>query len=483
MKKNLSFIAALLAVVTLAGCSSPGVNGPTALPDSEPGSPPVTSGSTTVTSGSTPATSGSTPATSGSTTVTSGASIEKYEGTDIGGVGFSGFGEEGDYEFAVAEDCAEGGITDGTMIAAGSATGEKGIGTDIGVEPIGEPMIPSDDEPMIEPQAGLLTGGEWNDNDHWTDWNELYKTHEDWMAYKTFWKQDKTERLVVTVTANGEPLEGALVSAPGDYAGDVTSAVTDNKGKAYVFHKSTDNPITLTVTYGDATAEVVADGMSELSCELQTTPKTEKKLDLMIMCDTTGSMGDELEYLKTELADIVTKIKTDNSNIPTRISVNFYRDSEDEYEVRQFPFSDNLDEVVKSLSEQFADGGGDFPEAVHTALDSAVNQHDWDEDSVKIMFLVLDAPPHEDAQIIDSVNKYVEKAAEMGIRIVPIASSGIDKSTEYLLRTMAFTTGGTYTFLTDDSGIGGEHIEPTIGAYNVEKLNDMMVRIVNSYLA
>ena len=71
----------------------------------------------------------------------------------------------------------------------------------------------------------------------------------------------------------------------------------------------------------------------------------------------------------------------------------------------------------------------------------------------------------------------------MGIRIVPIASSGIDKSTEYLLRTMAFTTGGTYTFLTDDSGIGGEHIEPTIGAYNVEKLNDMMVRIVNSYLA
>ena len=99
------------------------------------------------------------------------------------------------------------------------------------------------------------------------------------------------------------------------------------------------------------------------------------------------------------------------------------------------------------------------------------------------MFLVLDAPPHDDAQIVDSVNKSIREAAEKGIRIVPIASSGIDKSTEYLLRTMAFTTGGTYTFLTDDSGVGNSHLKPTVGAYNVEKLSDMMIRIVNSYLA
>ncbi|MBQ4165009.1 MAG: hypothetical protein IJD85_01645, partial [Oscillospiraceae bacterium] len=69
-----------------------------------------------------------------------------------------------------------------------------------------------------------------------------------------------------------------------------------------------------------------------------------------------------------------------------------------------------------------------------------------------------------------------------GIRIIPVASSGIDKTTEYLLRTMAFRTGGTYTFLTDDSGIGGGHIEPTIGDYEVEKLNDLMVRVIGEYL-
>ena len=51
-----------------------------------------------------------------------------------------------------------------------------------------------------------------------------------------------------------------------------------------------------------------------------------------------------------------------------------------------------------------------------------------------------------------------------------------------LLRSMALKTGGTYTFLTNDSGIGYDHIEPTIGSYDVEKLNDMMVRIVGEYL-
>ena len=201
------------------------------------------------------------------------------------------------------------------------------------------------------------------------------------------------------------------------------------------------------------------------------------------MCDTTGSMSDELCYLQAELMDIVKSIQQANSNTDIRMSVNFYRDEGDEYVVREYPFTADVDSAVRAISEQYATGGGDTPEAVHTALDSALNNHDWDEDAVKIMFLVLDAPPHSsDVQIVDSVRGYIEQAAEMGVRIIPIASSGVDKTTEYLLRTMSFVTGGTYTFLTDDSGIGGGHIEPTVGAYNVEKLNEMMIRIVNGYL-
>lgn len=337
----------------------------------------------------------------------------------------------------------------------------------------------------VKPQSGLLTGGEWNDNDHWEDWQALYKSHTEWNSYQTAWENKTLHRLAVTVTTDGKtPLEGAKVSGNGC----LNSAVTDNKGRAFLFFDGETAPYEIEVSCGNesCTAEVDwVDPAGDQTCGI-TLEKAKSavggKLDLMIMCDTTGSMSDELNYLKAELEDIVNTIRSENGNIKTRVSVNFYRDTTDEYEVRSYPFSDDIDKVNEAIREQEADGGGDFPEAVHSALENAINGHDWDEDAVKIMFLVLDAPPHDDPQIIDSVQQSILKASEMGIRIIPIASSGIDKSTEYLLRTMAFTTGGTYTFLTNDSGVGNGHIEPTVGAFNVEKLNDMMVRIVNSYL-
>ena len=37
------------------------------------------------------------------------------------------------------------------------------------------------------------------------------------------------------------------------------------------------------------------------------------------------------------------------------------------------------------------------------------------------------------------------------------------------------------TFVTDDSGIGNDHLEPTVGEYEVELLNDLLVRLINAY--
>jgi methylmalonyl-CoA mutase N-terminal domain/subunit len=47
---------------------------------------------------------------------------------------------------------------------------------------------------------------------------------------------------------------------------------------------------------------------------------------------------------------------------------------------------------------------------------------------------------------------------------------------------MAIATGGTYVFLTDHSGVGNSHIEPTIGSYQVEHLNDLLVQIASRYI-
>lgn len=529
-----SILAILTAAAVLTGCSS----GKTTLTESdpyatEPGAPVVSGTSpaasaaepdvpsdpetSSVVSPETPATGTSTAASPAPVTASTGAATEpvstsaattaadtapsttkpaetapsetkpaethtepkksEYTARDIGGTGAAP-GEFFDDGFCdEAEAAVDGGFDYAySEIAAAGAAECPGYP----VEP-----VPGWD---IQPEAGLLTGGEWNDNENWEFWQGLFDSNNygvDWSGYKETWRTGADFRLEVTVKDSaGKPVSGARVTSDEpEY-----SSVTDNEGKAYLFYSfgQVINGFTqITATYGDSSGSerltLGADESLEITLDSEVKP-AEKTLDLMIMCDTTGSMSDELEYLKEELEDVVKRIRSDNSNIKVRLSVNFYRDEGDEYVVREFPFTDDLDAVVGAISQQWASGGGDTPEAVHTALDSAVNSHDWDEDSVKVMFLVLDAPPHSDTQIIDEVVKHVRTAAQKGIRIVPVAASGVDKSCEFLLRSMAFMTGGTYAFLTDDSGIGYGHTEPTVGSYEVEKLNDMMVRICNKYL-
>ena len=73
----------------------------------------------------------------------------------------------------------------------------------------------------------------------------------------------------------------------------------------------------------------------------------------------------------------------------------------------------------------------------------------------------------------------VRSAAERGIRLVPVVASNADRTTELFGRALAICTGGTYVFLTDDSGVGNSHLEPIVGDYTVESLHNVIVRIIN----
>lgn len=265
----------------------------------------------------------------------------------------------------------------------------------------------------------------------------------------------------------------------------IGSAVTDSEGMAYVYynldHEEKKADI---IRIGDteyALEEKDKDGTVHLVLKSYEEPE-EKTLDLLFMVDTTGSMSDELEFLKLELQDVIRRVAEEYEGIRIRLSVNFYRDREDAYVVRDFPFTEDIDEALSRLRVQYSDGGGDYPEAVDEAFENAVKGHEWSEDSVKLLFFVLDAPPHSDRNgTVDLMGSTLSAAAESGIRVLPVASSGVDTETEYLLRTMAAVSGGTYIFLTDDSGVGDSHLEPTIGDYDVEYLNDLMVRLINWY--
>ena len=208
-----------------------------------------------------------------------------------------------------------------------------------------------------------------------------------------------------------------------------------------------------------------------------------KSMDIAFIVDATGSMGDELRYLQAELVDVVSRIKSDNPNVSFRLGSVFYRDEGDVYVTKEQPFSTNTTTTINFINDQYAGGGGDFPEAVHTALQKSIAELEWSSSATsRIAFLLLDAPPHNLDQVKADLKELIAESSEKGIKLIPIVASGIDKHTEFLMRNFAVATNGTYVFITNHSGIGGDHIEATVGEYEVEYLNELMIRLIDHYL-
>jgi len=198
------------------------------------------------------------------------------------------------------------------------------------------------------------------------------------------------------------------------------------------------------------------------------------------MIDTTGSMGDELAYLQVEVRAIAAQVAQQYPNVTQRLALIAYRDTQDAYVVRSFDFTDSLATFQAEIAAQDADGGGDWPESPEKGL-AALTQLSWRPDAVaRMAFWIADAPHHADRAAAMVTDFLAAQAG--GIRLYPIAASGTDDLLEYTMRTGAEVTGGRYLFLTNDSGIGNDHKQPTIPCYQVTSLDKAMLRMISMEL-
>jgi Mg-chelatase subunit ChlD len=204
------------------------------------------------------------------------------------------------------------------------------------------------------------------------------------------------------------------------------------------------------------------------------------KFDLAVVIDATGSMGDEIAFLKAELADIIATLGRRHRGLDIRVALVVYRDQGDEFVTRTFEFTSNMAQVQSNLSAQSAGGGGDMPEAMEVAMTRAVGLN-WRPDAVKSMLLVADAPPHSGD--VPMTWAATEAARAKRIQIVPVAASGVDDAAQYIMRAMAAATQSRYAFLTDDSGIGNAHAEPSVDCYHVTKLDSLIARILDAQIS
>lgn len=327
--------------------------------------------------------------------------------------------------------------------------------------------------------AGMLTAGEVNDFAKWNLWPMVRDSILG--EFIDEWKIAPRERYTVQVVTQkgGYPIASQDVSLIDGNGNTLFQAVTDNTGKAELWSMVVGRWSLvqgLKIRVGD----YVAEAKSWQTVVLDEPCDVSDAVDVMFVFDATGSMGDELRYLQAEMRDVIARAKEATGGLEIRTGAVVYRDHHyDEYLTRISRLTDDISVTQQFIDRQEANGGGDYPEAVPEALMAALNSGGFNSNArARIVFLVLDAPCHQDSATIALLHEQILNAAAMGVRIVPVVCSGLGKSGEYLMRSIALTTNGTSFFLTDDSGIGHTHLKPATDSLKVEHLNDMLVRTI-----
>jgi hypothetical protein len=171
------------------------------------------------------------------------------------------------------------------------------------------------------------------------------------------------------------------------------------------------------------------------------------RMDIVFVIDSTGSMGGEIENVKSEVTSMAKEILAGKPTPDVRFGVVDYRDKGDDFRVRNIELTRDFDAVYKFINSIFAGGGGDGPESVNMGLETAVYKMAWDKDrnTAKMVFLLGDAPGHE----YDGEKGYKEialRAKKDGITVNTIACRDwAEMLTEW--KDIAKITGGEFSTL------------------------------------
>jgi hypothetical protein len=347
----------------------------------------------------------------------------------------------------------------------------------------GARMLPP--RPQPQPQSGQLTAGDHDDLLN----PELYAAYaRGFLSRANLQELPRVDTMRVLTVAvqdgSGRPIPFARATLT-CADGNTLSLQTLADGTA-VFYPGLDRlgeRVRLQVAGAPGTRTIdISDqpGAQRHAVTVRASARPATKFDLLLAIDTTGSMGDEIDFLKSELRAILDDLRRSHPGLDIRLGLVAYRDEGDVYVTRTYPFTGALDRMQANLAAQEADGGGDYPEAMDLALARAVAL-DWRPDAVKSLLLVADAPPHD--RNVGKAWQAAEAARAKRIQIVPVAASGVGDLAEYVMRAMAAATQSRYLFLTDDSGIGNPHAPPAIDCYLVTRLDRLVRRVLDSQIS
>jgi len=338
-------------------------------------------------------------------------------------------------------------------------------------------------------QNPALRAGSVDDNAEWDDYLLYQLRFAEWCI--SVHDIDVSERHIIRVTnEQGQPVLGAKVTISDDAGHKLAMMQTYADGRAMFFPLASINPeaqsYQVRVEKGSAEATFPIDrNYREHPVTLEVRSASNPvRLDVHFLIDATGSMSDEIQQLKENMITISERIHALPSNPDVRFGMTIYRDRGDLFISRTFDFTPDIELFTSELAKVAAEGGGDYPESLNEGLHNAIHLPEWRvEETVSLIFLVADAPPQ---LIYDNDYDYAEEvfeAVERGIKIFPLASSGLDDQGEYIFRQLAQISSGKFLFLTYGAdGAPGDETSHHVDDYSVLSLDELVVRLVEEEL-
>lgn len=178
-----------------------------------------------------------------------------------------------------------------------------------------------------------------------------------------------------------------------------------------------------------------------------------ERIEVAFVIDTTGSMANLIEGAKRKIWSIANTIVDINPNADIRMALVAYRDIGDDYVVKTFNMSTDIQGLYGNLLGFQAAGGGDTPEAVNEALDASIRKVQWslDNNTHRMVFLVGDAPPHMDYDNGPKYPEIIRFARTSGITIHAV-QAGNSSRTRNIWKDIAYRGGGDYIPIPQDGG-------------------------------
>ena len=205
----------------------------------------------------------------------------------------------------------------------------------------------------------------------------------------------------------------------------------------------------------------------------------DRTLEMVFVLDTTGSMGGLIDGAKQRIWGIVNDVMQSSSHPSVKIGLVAYRDRGDEYMTQVLPLTEDLDKVYTTLMNYNAAGGGDTAENVRRALADALAKAGWSNGGrnvARVIFLVGDAPPHNDYTDEPDTIVSAALARKQGM-IINTIQCGVDAETQKVWQTIAQYGRGQYFAIPQNGGV------QTISTPYDERISELGTKLGGSYVA